>query len=131
MPTKKWIHIAGTYDKQWLKVYMDGVLVNEKPETTAVYYGQNGFVLGQGYHSMFGDNYFIGRMDEVRLWNAARTQQQLISAMRQRLSGMETGLLGYWNFDQSLLDSVVRDKTQYSNNGEISGGATFVLSDAF
>lgn len=44
--------------------------------------------------------WFSGDMDEVRLWNVARTPAQIASASNTGLSGSESGLVGYWRMDE-------------------------------
>jgi hypothetical protein len=43
---------------------------------------------------------YDGLIAEVRIWNVARTGAQLADAMNSRLTGDETGLVGYWPFDE-------------------------------
>jgi hypothetical protein len=40
-----------------------------------------------------------GAIDEVRIWNVARTQAEIQANMSQPLSGSEIGLIGYWQFN--------------------------------
>jgi Concanavalin A-like lectin/glucanases superfamily len=55
---------------------------------------------------------FSGHLDEVRIWNAARTQQQINDVLYRPLTGTEDGLLAYWPIDgASDVDSVVHDRT--------------------
>src|SRR4029077_18000384 len=58
-------------------------------------------------------HYFVGLIDEVRVWNIARSAAQIAATMRQRLAGNETGLVGYWRFDDvggtTALDSSPRN----------------------
>jgi len=42
---------------------------------------------------------FIGRMDEVRYWNTARTGQEINDNKDIELTGNEIGLVAYWNFN--------------------------------
>jgi hypothetical protein len=65
--------------------------------------------------------YLKGALDEVRIWNVARTQAQIQSSMNQHLTGSEPGLVGYWQFDGD-----VKDKSPYQNNGTIYGSPVFV-----
>ncbi|MDZ7581905.1 MAG: LamG-like jellyroll fold domain-containing protein [Deltaproteobacteria bacterium] len=42
-----------------------------------------------------------GSMDEVRIWNVARTQGEIQAALAVPLAGNESGLVGYWKFDET------------------------------
>jgi hypothetical protein len=71
------------------------------------------------------DAAFIGYLDEVRLWNIARTQAEIQSTMGVTLVGNEPGLVAYWPFDGNL-----NDRTGNGNNGQFNGGAYLATSDA-
>ncbi len=43
--------------------------------------------------------YYNGAMDEVRVWNLVRTEDQIAAEMFNPLTGTETGLVGYWRLD--------------------------------
>lgn len=45
-------------------------------------------------------NFFKGIIAEVRLWNTARTEDEIQADMYRRLSGNEEGLVGYWRFEE-------------------------------
>lgn len=59
------------------------------------------------------DRFFRGEMDEIRVWNVARTDDQIRSSMYQPVSGKETGLLACYNFEtiSSPGDSLINLKT--------------------
>jgi hypothetical protein len=64
-----------------------------------------------------------GEIDEFRVWNVERTASEITSNMNTSLSGSETGLVAYYNFE-SASGSTLLDLAG-SNNGSISG-ATWV-----
>jgi signal transduction histidine kinase/DNA-binding response OmpR family regulator/ligand-binding sensor domain-containing protein/protocatechuate 3,4-dioxygenase beta subunit len=87
----KWNHVAATYDGALYLLYVNGELVHSNrvaavPVTAVHWIGR-------------GDNYFPGRLHEVRLWNATRSQEEIRAAMFARLSGREQGLAGLWHLD--------------------------------
>ena len=62
-------------------------------------------------HRIGGDNRgnppnFHGNIDEVRVWNYARTQAEIESEMLDALKGTESGLLNYWNFEEGTGSSL-------------------------
>lgn len=61
-------------------------------------------------------------MDEVRIWNTNRTATQIAETRFCRLTGTESNLVGYWNFDQT--NAV--DLTGNGNDGTLEGGAVIV-----
>ena len=50
-----------------------------------------------------------------------RTQNQIQSNLDEQLTGSETGLVGYWTFDEPS-GSVAIDSSTQSNNGSLGGG---------
>ncbi len=59
---------------------------------------------------------FDGQIDEVRVWNVARTQAQIRDNMCRQLTGTETGLVGYWNMNEGAGDTI-HDITTNDNHG--------------
>ena len=73
--------------------------------------------------------YFKGEMDEVRLWNVARSSTEISAQYRNRLMGSETGLTAYWRMDDGVGGTVV-DSSGHGNTATLQNGATFVLSSS-
>jgi hypothetical protein len=44
-------------------------------------------------------------MDEVRIWNVARSPQEILGARDRQLLGDEPGLLVYWRLDEGSGDA--------------------------
>lgn len=68
---------------------------------------------------------FGGAMDDVRIWNTVRTQDQIRSNMNFELNGNEAGLVAYYTFNQGTADgnnaaiTTVIDKTANPSNGTL------------
>ena len=63
---------------------------------------------------------FAGCLDELKIWNVVRTPSQIQSGLYSKLTGTESGLVGYWNFD----DETANDLTAYGNHGVLHNGAS-------
>ncbi len=110
----EWTHLSYTYDGSMMRLYVNGQL------------NQTGYVNGQiinwpyniylGILEYLGSFGMDGLLDELRIWNFARTQSQIQSTMNQRLIGNEDGLIGYWNFDEGEGQAFF-DATPYGSNG--------------
>jgi len=117
-----WRHIAATYDGSNMKLYVDGILMSTTalaitlPEST-----------GNGYMGTYpvAPSEFVGSVDEIRIWNVARTQTEILNLMNYQLEGNETGLVAYYNFDERIGNSVV-DIAGGDSNGTIEGNVTRV-----
>ena len=99
----EWQHVAVTYDANLsqAKMYINGVEQNLKMVA-----GQpsgnikdNSFIdllIGNSSNFMA----FEGIIDEVRIWNTIRSDEQLQNKMNQYLDGDENGLVSYWQMDE-------------------------------
>jgi Concanavalin A-like lectin/glucanases superfamily len=99
--TAQWIHFAMTWDGTTVKAYVNGMLKASKaaPAATAqktLMTGRTPLTIG-GYDP----NYFNGYIDELRIWNITRSDTDIASTMNRSLAGDETGLTGYWKFDEA------------------------------
>ena len=114
----QWVHVAATYDGSNLILYRNGVLMNNAPTTgnpSASHAGNSLRIGSNPSNQSLG-----GKIDEVRIWNIARTQAELQSYMSTLLSGSETGLVGYWNFNEGT-GTTLTDQTSNDNDGTING----------
>ena len=79
---------------------------------------------------------YIGKFDEIRIWNSARTPIQIISTYQKKLLGNETNLIAYFTLDNDALrgidgapDEAIRDYTGNAR-GTTATGLSFVTGDA-
>lgn len=94
-------HVAATYNGQFLRYYVNGCLTGEMAWTGNMIL--NDFQTAIGNQSLNQTEQFTGFIDEVRIWNVARTQAQIASNMLDLPTpAAETGLMGYWKFDNNL-----------------------------
>ena len=61
-----------------------------------------------------------GLIDEVRIWNYARTVAQIQGDMNHELRGTEDGLVGYWRFNEGQ-GTTAFDSSPKPHNGTIVG----------
>ncbi len=114
-----------------MKLYFDGGLVGTNQyqgSFSALKSGKYGFLGRSAWRATdltSGDEFFHGQMDEVRVWNVRRTEEQIRENIFRNLTGRETGLVGLWNFN----DGTARDASPAGQNGTFVGQATtFVAS---
>ncbi len=94
----QWHHIAVThngYSGNNVVLYIDGVVHRTFPFSTVV--TATACAFGADVN---GNNPFHGAFDDVRYWDSALTQAQIIQRMDARLDGDETNLVRYYRFDQ-------------------------------
>ncbi len=56
----------------------------------------------------------------MRLWNVARTAEEIRESMNRHLIGNEPGLVGYWRFDEGT-GEIAFDSSNNGNNGTLIG----------
>ena len=96
-------HVAMVYDGSTLKFYRNGFLLSQVTASGNLF--QNNWPTQIGwYASQFWNSNFLGYVNEVRIWNVARTQNQVRSFMDNALPNPATqpGLLAYYTFDDLL-----------------------------
>ena len=103
----QWHHLAAVYDGAEMRLYVDGQLRNGSVERSGdiAYPDEARFVIG-GYQDHDAILPFVGRIDDVRLWNRALTGAEIKNNMDYRLQGAEPGLVGYWRLDLCRNDVV-------------------------
>ena len=95
---------------------MDGVLEDTKPAPVYIPPNTEPFRVGCG--DTLGLGNFQGLIDEVRVWNVARSEVEIQSAMSTPLSGNEPGLVGYWKLDEGS-GQIAYDSIANGNNGQL------------
>jgi hypothetical protein len=66
-------------------------------------------------------------MDEIRIWDYARDINDLNRFAKVKLTGNETGLKSYWNFDNDY-NNIVVDESKNLFHGVLIGAARYVYS---
>jgi len=117
----RWHHVAAVRKGiQSMKVFMDrnppvGIVPAANRQNT-----HNGQPVSIGAH-VTGFEAYSGRIDDVRIWNRARTQAQIRANMNLQLPGSTPNLVGYWKLnDGSGLRA--RDASPNHNHGTLLNG---------
>jgi hypothetical protein len=131
LPASNWVHVAFTFDSAsgLFQLFTNGVLAtNTTLSTNTVplagqFLRQTTLPLNFGGETIpEGPTFVAGYMDEVSIWNTNRTAIQIAETRFCRLTGTESNLVGYWNFD----NSTANDLTTNGNNGTLEGGAVIM-----
>lgn len=94
----QWVHIAGTYDGETSRIYINGKLLHSKDGIRF----DPGDWMTLGAYQYFNGNqgFYKGELDEVRVWSVVRSEEEIHAHMFEPLTGKEEGLIAYWNFDE-------------------------------
>ncbi|NLH17246.1 MAG: LamG domain-containing protein [Phycisphaerae bacterium] len=98
LETGRWYHIATTYDGSNEKLYVDGRLRWQAP-LTGLNVQPTPITLGR--HNNYGDYFFRGFLDEVRIWNYARSDIEIAAGAKRRMDSASPGLVAYWRMDEA------------------------------
>jgi hypothetical protein len=118
-----WYHVVVSYDyaTQTLKLYKDGILIDSNNNVPAP---NNGNDIHIGSYDD-ANNLFNGSIDEVRIWNVVRTEEQINGSKNCELQGDEAGLIAYYQFNEGLdanenaAFTTLNDATINANNGSL------------
>jgi hypothetical protein len=101
-----WHHVAVTYDGDFWRLYVDGVADTALQITGAANVKTPRFDSVQ--HAGLGTamtstgataGFYNGRMDEVRIWNYARTQAEIVASMNSQIASA-AGLIGRFSLNE-------------------------------
>lgn len=128
-----WHHVAFVYDPTDAAavstLYVDGVLSATGPATT-----NNRTPLASWIGSFDGlSQFYQGDIDELRIWNVARTAGEVVQEMNGQVGASEAGLVAYFNCN-AIYGTRVLDLSGNGNDMTLGGGVpdrmpTLVPSD--
>ena len=86
VPAGVWSHVAGIFDGNEIKVYLNGALKATTPRNTTLVSGD--FALNFGTYANGAGWFYDGLLDEVALFNVALEQEDIQAIMNEGLSNM-------------------------------------------
>jgi hypothetical protein len=127
----EWVHIALVHSEGVLSVYKNGVEVGSTLSGTTQQPNTGAYPvlhLGGVINNVRADTTFRGVIDEVKIWNLARTETEIGNGMYQILTGAEDGLSAYYRMsDGSGL--ILTDDSINPWDGTLFDGARGVPPD--
>ena len=115
IPMNKWTHVAVVWNSSGVRFYINGKL-DTSVSTSGTAESTNWVNVGQEDSS----RRYNGMIDDVRVWNKTRTIEEIRMGMTNPLKGDESGLVGYWRFDEGSGSSAF-DSSQGGKTGSIIG----------
>jgi hypothetical protein len=102
-----WNHVASTFDNGVMKLYVNGLAVaTSTAPFTSIPSNPNEITIGED-PSIVVSEYFNGKMDDIRIWNTARTAAEISTNMTNCLVGNESGLKNYFKFFENSGTSII------------------------
>lgn len=101
IPAGKWTHIAVTWDGANRRHYINGELISTFADPTPPTTNTSPVDIGSDVAYRHTP---IGAIDEVRLWNVARTTAQLREAINEPIVADTPGLVATWGLNANVND---------------------------
>jgi len=96
-----WQHVAASYDGAKMRLYLNGLPIDSLATTVSIS-GTASTNLNIGAHIPM-NRYFIGRIDEVRVWDIARTSSEILLSYNAEQC-QQSGLVAYYRFNQGIIN---------------------------
>ncbi|GEM_PF-1995509 len=122
-----WHHVAFTFDGTHGRFYINGVLDAEIARSGSIQTSPQSehYSIGSTFYNGSYNFFTHGKLDEVRLWDVARSQAQIQANMCAALGANDrNGLLGYWQFESAYADA-----SGNANHGIPVGNASIAAED--
>ena len=127
VPAGQWSHVALVREGTSYSLFLNGSLVDQTSVGSTINYGNSQELRIGARTSADGTSAFqgfSGDIADVRMWDAALTEDQLWSTIEHPATGTESGLVGAWALDGDVTDSLVTG----GHNGTVTGTATYVAT---
>jgi gliding motility-associated-like protein len=110
--TGVWTHVAWVRSGNTYKYYKNGVEVFTRTAPSSINIPVENIWIGKV------DNFFKGELDEVRIWNVAKSVDDITDSIGVELTGNESNLVAYYSFNQGVQDG---NNTSISTLNNIQG----------
>lgn len=121
------VHISGVYKASThVKLFINGVEVASTAHATTIddaYLTPKNMFVGRSERTP--GFYLTGKVDDVRVWSAARTGANILADYLKELVGNESNLLAYWRFNEGSGVTAV-DLTASPMNGTLVNSPMWV-----
>ncbi len=116
----QWHHFSMSMNRiGYLSIYLDGELIETQSVSSFEGFGAGQLVAGARWYNLsmndYYDQYMTGTMDEIRVWNSARTHSQIQRYMNHTLKGDEFGLKAYFPFEDVTIENPSISNTSSNN----------------
>jgi len=87
IPLNEWTHVAATFDRGAMKLFIRGELVAEKMSAVVLHaeldeYSFDDVMIGNARANAYNEHGFIGGIDDVRIYNRALSETEIVQLSR-------------------------------------------------
>jgi len=101
LDTSVWQHVAVTKQAGNIKLFIDGRLAGSALLTTNITIMRSTKTLKIGENGSLDSRRFIGAIDEIKIWNTARSATDIRADMAELCVSYPTGLLAYYKLNDT------------------------------
>ncbi len=136
--TGKWVHVAVVKSGSSAVLYVNGQVasvtangdITSTPTLDRSNIGLLAYKTSSTSYGPIAGSFFNGGIDQLRVWNTARTSSDIAANMFVEMSGNETGLVASYDFNQGVANgtnsiTTVNDNSSNAYNGTLT---TFALT---
>lgn len=118
MNANQWYHVAGVYESGTASIYINGEFVNSGPiNGTPSPNVATDLVIGDS--PGWPGRVFNGIIDEVRIWNVARSAQEIADNITTEFTGNEAGLVAYLPMNEGM-GNITENLVDNNCNGDLN-----------
>ncbi|WP_321375954.1 LamG-like jellyroll fold domain-containing protein [uncultured Draconibacterium sp.] len=126
LKTGMWQHVAVSVNADnEVSIFIDGILVGNGTLSKPMIASGNHVFMGEG--SAWKDRRLDGKLSDFRIWNTARTEEEINLNKDIQLNGTEDGLVANWLLNEGQGDSVLDLTSQH--NLKRGAGTEWVQKD--
>ena len=117
-------HVAATYDGASMKLYINGVLDNSTAYNQSLIPNTDTLQIGRLGNPIAMYN-FNGEIDELRIWNTAKTATEINNNKNAILPAATAGLVAYYRFSETT-GTTTADASSNGNTATLVNAPSFV-----
>ena len=124
----EWAHIALVHGGGVLSAYKNGAFVASVASGASAQGAGQTLQIGGVINNATKNWTFEGEVDEVQIWNLARTSTEILQDYNRSLTGTETGLAAYYRMSNGS-GTILTDDSGHSWTGSLVDGGSGVPAD--
>jgi hypothetical protein len=95
----RWYHLATTWDGSTETLYLDGAPVWQEAAPAGLSVASSPIAIGK--HVNYSSFYFPGYLDDVRIWNVARTAEEIAASAAASVWTLDDTIVLWWRMDET------------------------------
>jgi hypothetical protein len=127
IPTEQWTHVAVVVGNTSQSCYINGAPAGSFTQSSSTAIGTK-FAVGQ--YAPAGGEFFLGEIDEVKIWNTSRSQAQIQSDLKTYGGTLASGLVAYYDFNDLSNTTIVNRSSGGSSDLNLTTTGSPTISSA-